>query len=424
MYYENGNRRFSILKMIFICLVIAFFIFLIMWIFARTKQSTSNCSNTTNENTVFNNNINYLQNVGYDYFTTDKLPTEVGQTIIITLDELIKGKYMLQVSDSDGKTCNQEDSYVSVTKTETGYEMKTYLVCGGKSDYVIKVLGCHDLCNNKCNSCPDITEYQFSKTVSKNVTTYACPKGYTKNGKTCRLTKIVDTKNPTVKTGIVTDTKPANKVVVSGTKTKVETIIKTTEKILTTKALKKTDCNDDPDASKKCATQCSAKFVVGKLVLDSNACNECKLQYRTCADSWYCPNNYQKSGSESNTTCYKTEKVTTYTCPSNANYKEGSGSNLKCYVVTDGKYTYNCNGYSGYTLDGTNCVKTTTTSTCPSGYKLENNKCNKYSTTTKKATSKTTKKTSTEYKWSINESLSGWTRTGKTRLVADKTCNK
>ena len=504
MYDENGRKRFSILRMIFICLVILFFIFFIMWIFSKAKQNGGNCDNTNDSNVVFNNNINYLQNVGTDYFTVDKLPKVVGESVTITLAELLDKKYILQITDKDGKLCSGEDSYVSVTKTETGYEMKTLLVCGSKGDFIIKELGCHDLCNNNCG-CSDITEYEYSRTISKGTTTYTCPSGYTKNGSKCTLTKLVGKVDPTIKTTTTTDMKPANKVVISGTKTKVDTVVTnktettdsittivtpekkekvdlevvkntTTTRVYTDPTKKtKTTCKEVTETKPGCVVQCKTEYQNG---IPTKVCNSCTITYNKCetTNTWICPSTYSTSGSGSSTTCYKditnttyscpsgyegssgsgetlkcwkykiipavtkkdcpsgytmqnnkcTKTTKVYTCPSNSNYHEGSGETLKCYVVTEGKYSYNCNGYDGYSLSGTNCVKTIVTKTtiCPNGYKLENNSCNKYSTTTKKATAKKSNKSTTEYKWSTKESLSGWTRTGNTRLVENKTCKK
>jgi hypothetical protein len=503
MYDEDGNRRFSILRMIFICLIIAFFVFLVMWAIAKSKQSGTSC--TDKSNTVFNSNINYLQQVGTDYFTTDKLPTEIGQTIIITLEDLVEGHYILQINDSDGKTCNMNESYVSVTKTETGYEMKTYLVCGDREDYVIKVLGCHDLCNNTCNTCsPTLTEYEYKKTISTTTTTYSCPKGYTKNNKTCSITKVTDTKKPTENTTTTVDIKKANQVVVAGTKTKVDTkskkeplkveITKNKEPLKVEKTKHKeplkVEISTTPD---KVETVCTTTYktetyncncttyrdAYGRSV---TTCSTCKrtIPVEHCEDvvtpgskmykcpngtdeqtgsgenlkcykytyTYKCPNGTdEQTGSEENLRCYKytyTYKCPTgtdeqtgsgtnlkcykkdYYCPSNSNYSEGSGKNLKCYVVTGATFSYNCNGYSGYTLSGTNCVKTTTvtTKTCDKGYKLEGNKCNKYSTTTIDATAKQNEKKDTKYTWSKETTLEGWTRTGKTRTVKNTACNK
>ena len=63
---------------------------------------------------------------------------------------------------------------------------------------------------------------------------------------------------------------------------------------------------------------------------------------------------------------------------------------------------------------------TSTSEGCDKGYKLEGNKCNKYTTKKVKANSKKVSSTSYKYMWSKEESVSGWTKTGKTRTVDGK----
>lgn len=497
MKSKNG---FSLIKMILACLVIAFFVFLVMLLVARAKRS---CDDVNNSNSVFNKNMMYLQQVGSDFFNDDRLPKVLGETVKISLQELIEQKYSLAITDKNGVSCSNENSYVSVTKTEKGYEMKAYLECGKDSNYTIKdIVPCK--CENTC-TCEPIVENEFVKKTTKDVTTYSCPKGYKLSGKKCVSTKVVDTKNPTVKTTTNTDTKTANKVVVSGTKTKVDTTVtnktdtvnattvtvtaaksekvdvkvdvKTTTKKVTTDTLKKTSesCKDVTENKPGCTVQCKTVYQNG---IPKEECNSCKITYKKCTstDTWYCPSTYSASGTGKDTTCFKyveektyscpstatnktgsgetlkcwyykttpavtkltcpdgykldgnkcTKVTPVYSCPSKSNYSEGKDANLKCYVVTSGKYDYNCNGFNGYKLSGTNCVKTNTTSTpvCPNGYKLENNKCNKYSTTTKNATAKKGTKTVTDYKWSKEDTLKGYTKTGKTREVENKACSK
>ena len=105
-----------------------------------------------------------------------------------------------------------------------------------------------------------------------------------------------------------------------------------------------------------------------------------------------------------------------------ANYSEGNGANLKCYKVTNGSYKYSCP--SGYTLKGSKCTKTITGTftelKCDKGYKLEGKVCKKYESEKVKATVKKTTKKGYTYKWSRSSSLSGWTKTGKTRVVEGK----
>ncbi len=522
MYNENSKNGFSIIKMVIVCLLVVLFLFLFMWL---ANRCSANSPIKTGEN-VFRENMKYLQTAGEDYFTNDKLPTEMGGIVKVTLAELYDKKVMLPFVDKNGNECNKNESYVSVTKVALGYEMKTNLVCGKESNYLVKLLGCREYCPNKCGEkvCQkeQITEYQFKKTVNKDTTSYNCDgyAGYTLSGKNCVITKLVDSKKPTIKTETKTDTKQANVEVISGTKTLVDTtktkvtdkvvtttvpgtstkvddtVVKTTtestqEKVFDTVVVKTTpdkteqqctttqeiikyecNCTTYRDSDGRAHTTCSTctktvpKESCENVVIPGTTTYSCPSasthssgsgvnlkcwHYKTVpgTTTYSCPSvSTNSSGSGSALKCWhykKTPDTTTYSCPSTStnhsgsgtslscwhytyscpstsNYSEGSGSNLKCYVVTGATFKYNCNGFDGYKLDNTVCKKTTTTETkvCSGDYKLEKDMCNKYGTDTKKAKEVTSTKASTEYKWSTSKTLSGWTSTGKTRVVEGK----
>src|SRR5574344_532978 len=224
MYSNERGSRFNFLDLFVKIIFAAIFIFILVWLFPKVPNMTPFYSN------VFRDNIKYMQEAGESYFTTDKLPTEVGQTNKITLYDMFDKKLVLPLVDEDGNSCNQYDSYVSDTKTIDGYDLKTNLVCNGETDYTIKILGCHDYCEsdncNKTCSSTSITQYQFKKLVSKSSTSYTCPSGYTRSGKYCTKSSLVDTKSAEVVTSNTkTDVKDATIVYVGGTKKLVSTIV-------------------------------------------------------------------------------------------------------------------------------------------------------------------------------------------------------
>ncbi|NLC48267.1 MAG: hypothetical protein GX758_02790, partial [Tenericutes bacterium] len=212
-------------------------------------------------------------------------------------------------------SCNQYDSYVSITKTFNGYELKTNLVCNNETDYTIKVLGCNNFCEEKecTKTSAVITEYQFKKLVSKSSTVYSCPSGYTKSGKTCTKTKLVDSKTAVVtKTESKTDIKDATLMYDGGTKTLLSTI------------------------SKKNADTVSKKYVdtLSKIV-DGGTSTEkvCTTKYKTEA--------YSCSTSSTEKVCTTKYKKEAYTCP----------TSTKTEKVCTTKYkseAYSCNCSTKY----------------------------------------------------------------------------
>ena len=537
MYSNERGSRFSILDIFVKLIFAALFIFILVWLFQKNVPNMAPFYSN-----VFRENIKYMQEGGESYFTDDKLPKEIGQSNRISLADMFDKKLVLPFVDEDGNSCNQYDSYVSVTKTDNGYELKTNLVCNKESNYTIKILGCHNYCKDalcsKTCSVEQITEYKYKKLST--VTTYKCPSGYKKDGKYCIKSRITDTKSA-IKTSTSTrvDVIDADKVYDSGKKTEVDAIkiknddkyervyinpikevsegtttrtkvyvdpIKSTTSGNTTTKKEAYSCQKTKTVresynctkyktEKQCTTkykkesykcECSTVIVGG---VSQTRCNTCykSVPYQSCSEvskaytdtcyrdvtktytdtcyrdvttstpgstTYSCPSNaegsegsgsnlrcyYYKttttsgsttyrcpdkadgsSGSGSNLKCYYLEKVSggySYKCPSKANYSTGSGRNLRCYVVTNGSYHYECSE-KGYKLDGKTCKKTIKeTSTTK---KCDSGYKLEGDKCNKYSTSKinATKTTSkkTIYKWSKSESLSGWTRTGETRTV-------
>lgn len=456
MYSNDKRNGFSILdlmiKIIFACL----FIFILVWLFQKKVPSM-----TPFYSNVFRENIKYMQEAGESYFTDDKMPTEIGSEVKITLNDMINRKLIIPFVDEDGNSCNLYESYVSVTKTDAGYDLKTNLVCNNESDYTIKVLGCHTYCKDKdCTktcSIEKITQYQFKKLVTGTKTNYSCNSGYTLKGKYCYKTVLDSTKSAEIKkTTTKTLTVDAKKVIESGKKELLTTytdvkydeikpiaasINKVEESYTYDCSTTKTDrqCNTTY-VSSSYSCNCSTHTVNHKQQVVCDTCTSsipvesCKdvevKETKTCTGTKEvevevpasCPSGTVKqTGSGDSLKCYVSRTI--YSCPSESNYSEGSGKNLKCYKVVDGSFHYECEDKS-YTLNGDKCTKTikedSTEYVCDSGYKLEGTVCNKYKTDKVKAKSKKVTTKYYKYTWSEKETLSGWTKTGKTKVVNGK----
>lgn len=113
----------------------------------------------------------------------------------------------------------------------------------------------------------------------------------------------------------------------------------------------------------------------------------------TATTTYYCPDGYTQGGSGASTTCKKTiHNQSSYYCENGNATLKGD----KCYVKVKG-------GISGYV--------------CPSGYTKNGTKCIKTSTETIDATASITATKSYQYTWSNSSTLEGWIATGKTRMM-------
>ena len=113
---------------------------------------------------VFNTNVQTVKEAALSYFTTERLPKEVGNSINLTLQEMVDLHLILPFTDKDGNTCDMEESYISLKKLDTEYDMKVNLKCNNEEKYVITKMGCYDYCDGsiceekKCPECPKCEE--------------------------------------------------------------------------------------------------------------------------------------------------------------------------------------------------------------------------------------------------------------------------
>lgn len=233
MYSNENKNGFSILDLLVKIIFAGLFIFILVWLFQKKVPNMKPFYSN-----VFRENIKYMEEAGESYFTDDLMPKEVGETAKISLSDMYSKKLLLPFVDEDGNSCNQYDSYVSITKLEEGYELKTNLVCNKESNYTVKTLGCHNYCpNNICNvaqeektekvcSYEKIKQYQYKKLVSSTSTKYSCASGYTLKGKYCYKNVVSDTKSAAKTTTTSRTVTVASKQTVNnGTKTLVSTVV-------------------------------------------------------------------------------------------------------------------------------------------------------------------------------------------------------
>lgn len=213
------RRGLTIKDLLIRLILIIIFIFLLIWLFPMPDLKPLN-------NQIFADNVGRMKEVAKSYYTTERLPKNVGDSKKMTLKEMIDNHLILPLTDSKGKTCNTTDSYVEITKMENEYVIRVNLSCSDNKDYVIEHFGCYDICSDTCKalekasttssyktskvttintskktttkkvvndwsttkSNSKIYEYQFVRNVCNDVfDSYTCPAGYALVGDSCML---------------------------------------------------------------------------------------------------------------------------------------------------------------------------------------------------------------------------------------------
>ena len=343
--------------------------------------------------TVYSNNVNTMKDAARNYYTVDRLPSNVGDKTSMTLKEMVDNHMLIRFTDKDGKTCDETKSFVEVTKVSNDeYTLKVQLKCGEQEDYILETIGCTTVCSNgNCNtiinnntiadnsqnnndeednsewnevtedikgSTTKITYYQHRKKITSTSTIYTCPEGYIKNGTKCSKTTTSATIDATPHYNpdqVITTDAQYNE---GGEYTIYTDYIKTQTGIDYT---------------------CPTGYT-----LNGTYC----IKYTSATEvpggvSYTCPTGYTKNG----TKCTKTYDAkytageTTYSCPNG-----GTLSGKTCTITTDASSSTEYTCPSGYTKNGSSCYKvynatSKTTYSCPNGGTLSGTKCVKDGTT-------------------------------------------
>ena len=156
--YENKGFPFGhfILKLILIII----FVFLLCWLLPKfmvpaiTKSKNGNCA--TCECTgvkaltsqIFANNLDKMKEAAISYYTSERLPQNVGDSKKLTLSDMIGLKIITPLIDKNNKAVDVEKSYVKVTKSYDEYILKINIKDSEKEDYILVHIGCYNYCDS------------------------------------------------------------------------------------------------------------------------------------------------------------------------------------------------------------------------------------------------------------------------------------
>ncbi len=179
--YNERKDTFSIREILIQILCIILFIFLLIWLFPTKSYIKNNGGTASSQQVVdalFNSNVQTMKEAAVGYYTTARLPKKVGETSTITLGKMLEQKLILPFVDSNGKTCDMDNSYVQIVKEKDQYTMKVNLVCSSNSDYILVYLGCYDYCEGsicekqttETKKVVNVKKYKYVKTTEETCT--------------------------------------------------------------------------------------------------------------------------------------------------------------------------------------------------------------------------------------------------------------
>lgn len=458
----DETRGFTIKDLLIRLILIIIFIFLLIWLFPMPDLKPLN-------NQIFADNLDRMKNAAKSYYTIERLPKDFNTSKKMTLKEMIDQHLILSLMDSNGNYCDENESYVQITKLENEYIIKVQLSCTDKKDYIIEHYGCYDICSDTCKMLETTTtnktkttdtttknkiittknngkiyEYQFVKNdCSDKFDKYICSEGY----------YLVE--NKCIKNGSETVSKDAYKKIsnVTNTDTKDAKAIVTNTDKKEDASCKVTTLTSTIDANK--SNSITDEVVVKTQKVTANKTYKYDIKgavgtTKTVKADYIKVQNYDVITATKIAKSYKWSYVSTLTTDkSNLAFTNDSEKlvlvdsweELTCdtcfttikvykyyrYKKNVTEYTYSCDSFPGYSLyDGNKCrKKTTVTKKCPDGYLESNDEC------VKKETTYSCSKYGSDYK--LDESKKTCTKTlgvtyscpnGTTKTSDEKYCTK
>lgn len=145
MYTEE--RKSNLLKEFLLKLIlIIIFVLLLIWLVPKPNFDSYLDALNPLKSQIFNSNIQEMKNAAITYYTSERLPQNVGDKKTLTLQQMYDMKLLVPFVDKNGNSCDVTASYVTIEKQETEYLMKVNLKCGEEENYILVHLGCYAYC--------------------------------------------------------------------------------------------------------------------------------------------------------------------------------------------------------------------------------------------------------------------------------------
>lgn len=154
--FMEKERKINWLGLFIKIIIIFVFILIIIWLISKIALKVK-------VSDAFKNNINNMETVATNYFKDVDLPKEKGESLKITLKEMIN-KGLIVSNDKDSSvSCDSSKSYSKITRKKSNYIMSTTLKCGDEKDTITKKFSFED-----CKNCTKTTKNEKKEKINKN----------------------------------------------------------------------------------------------------------------------------------------------------------------------------------------------------------------------------------------------------------------
>lgn len=165
--YQERQSGFVFKNILLKIILIVIIILVVVGLFPTKKyvENLIDQKQGTNENTILNSNLQIMKNAALSYYNGERLP-EKSETL--SLKQMLDKNLLVDLKDSNNKTCNTKKSYVKVTKNEKDYKLITSLRCGKKTNKIVSYFGSYNYCNDSVCEKKKITDENENSKSDEN----------------------------------------------------------------------------------------------------------------------------------------------------------------------------------------------------------------------------------------------------------------
>lgn len=157
-----------IIKLFLIITIIIVLVWLIPKFFLYKKSKKHEEINEKNEIVIIENStVDSVENAGVKYFNGENVPIKENENKKVTLKELQKNKLIGTVKNID-VMCDNDNSYVELTKSDNKYVLKTYVKCSSGNKQKTTYLNNYSYCNSSYLCQRDEEKEKQIQEVDKN----------------------------------------------------------------------------------------------------------------------------------------------------------------------------------------------------------------------------------------------------------------
>lgn len=157
----DDNRQNLLKNFILKLILIILFVLLLVWLIPKSSNKAyPDMDISAIKEQVFSENIEMMKDAATNYFTKERLPKNIGDSVTLTLQEMYDNNLLTELKDKNGKSCAIHDSYVRLTKEDNEYLMKVNLKCEEEEDYILVHMGCYNYCTSSiCEKESNVSSY-------------------------------------------------------------------------------------------------------------------------------------------------------------------------------------------------------------------------------------------------------------------------